>query len=103
MSTKKTVLSTLFVAAIAFAGSTQAQESPVEQIIDQMLKQAMHQVAVELNEEVQTSIIKTAANFDFAKVTDPSLPATTVTITDIAKVAPTKQTDTATTELSNGE
>ena len=90
MSIKKTVLSTLFVSAIAFAGSTQAQESPVEQMINQMLNQAMNQVAAEINQEVEESIIIAASNFDFAKVQDPSLPATKVTITDIAKVAPKK-------------
>ncbi|MBF7074977.1 hypothetical protein ISG33_16370 [Glaciecola sp. MH2013] len=88
MTIKKTVLSTLFVSAMAFAGSTQAQESHVEQMINQMLNVAMTQVAAEINEEVEASILVATSNFDFAKVQDPTLPATTVTITDIATVTP---------------
>ena len=86
MSIKLTVLSTLFASSIAFTGAAQAQQSPVEIILNNALETAMQSVTAEINEEVQKSILVASSNFQFAKIQDPTLPATTVTITDIAKV-----------------
>jgi hypothetical protein len=86
MSIKLTVLSTLFASSIAFTGAAQAQQSPVEIILNNALETAMQSVTAEINEEVQKSILVASSNFQFAKIKDPTLPATTVTITDIAKV-----------------
>ena len=86
MSIKLTVLSTLVASSIAFTGAAQAQQSPVEIILNNALETAMQSVTAEINEEVQKSILVASSNFQFAKIKDPTLPATTVTITDIAKV-----------------
>jgi hypothetical protein len=84
MSIKKTALTTLFVASIALAGSVQANESHVNNVLSNMVSQAMKTAKTEINQEVQKSILTSAYNLTFAKAVDPSAPATQVTITDIA-------------------
>jgi hypothetical protein len=96
MSIKKTALTTLIATAIVCSASVQAQESHVERVLNSMVNQAMQTVTQEINEEVQKSILTSAYNFTFASPADPSAPATTVTITDIAKV----ETEKSTTEKS---
>ncbi|MFT5276791.1 MAG: GH24 family phage-related lysozyme (muramidase) [Arenicella sp.] len=86
MSTQKTVLATLFVTAMALTCTAQAQESHVERVINSMVNTAMQSAQAEINEEVQKSILASAYNLGFAKALDPTAPATTVTITDIASV-----------------
>lgn len=86
MTTKRTILATLFVSAVALTSSVQAQESHVEKLLTSMVNQAMETASVEIAEEVQKSIFTSAYNFSFAKAVDPSAPATKVTITDIASV-----------------
>ena len=88
MSTQKTVLATLFVTAMALTctAQVQAQESHVEKVINSMVNKAMQSAQAEINAEVQKSILTSAYNLGFAKALDPTVPATHVTITDIASV-----------------
>jgi hypothetical protein len=84
MSTKNTVLTTLFVSAMALTCTAQAQETHVEKVLSSMVNKAMLSAKAEINEEVQKSILTSAYNYSFAKAVDPTLPKTTVTISDIA-------------------
>jgi len=86
MSIKKITLTSLFATAIACTAPVQAQESHVERVLSTMVNQAMETVTLEINEEVQKSILTTAYNLSFTSPADPTAPATTVTITDIASV-----------------
>ncbi|AEP28958.1 hypothetical protein [Brumicola nitratireducens] len=99
MSIKRTALTTLFATAIVCAAPVQAQESHVERVLSTMVSQAMQNVTAEINEEVQKSILTSAYNFSFAKPVDPTVPATKVTITDIAS-AKTTAKDSDVTEKS---
>lgn len=88
MSIKNTVLSTLFVSAIAFSGATQAQESAVERLVGNILDVAAANITAGLNEELKISIASVSGNFDFINVEVENakniLPTTTVNITDVA-------------------
>jgi hypothetical protein len=86
MSIKNTVLTTLFVSAMALTCTAQAQETHVEKVLSSMVNKAMNSAKAEINEEVQKSILTSAYNYSFAKAVDPALPRTTVTISDIASV-----------------
>lgn len=85
MSIKTAAITALFATTLTCTASAQAQESQVERVLSTMVSQAMQNVATEINQEVQKSILTSAYNFTFAKPVDPTAPATKVTITDIAR------------------
>lgn len=91
MSIQKTVLASLFVTGMAIACSSQAHELNAETVLKKELNQALASVSAEISEEVQKSILTSVHNFSFAKELDPTVPETTVSITDLMSF----QTDTS--------
>ncbi|GBL06003.1 hypothetical protein [Glaciecola sp. KUL10] len=88
-STKKALFTSIFVSTFALSGAASANENGVANVLSSMMQNAITQTAQEIDIQLQKSIIELGHSIEIAPA-DLNLPATTVTITDLARIEKTE-------------
>lgn len=82
---KKAILTSIFVSTLAFSGAVSAKDNGVALVLSNMMKNVLTQTAQEMDLQLQKSIIELGHNIELGN-SDFDLPATSVSITDLASL-----------------
>jgi hypothetical protein len=84
-SSKKALFTSIFVSTMALSSTVSADESGVASVLSSMMQNVIAQTTQEMDIQLQKSIIELGHSIEIVP-TELDMPATSVTITDLASV-----------------